>query len=339
VRDETRMQRDTTFAGEALGALDEDYRAAVKRMALFAQDEWAVMPRLQAYLGLRWEGLWTDVDGRTMTQVRNRSSVVSPVAQLLWKLPGSDKDQIRLALSRSYKAPATRLLVPRRYTVNNGNSPTNPDARGNPQLRPELAWGLDGGYEHYFGKGGVASISAYMRRVEGVIVNEVDPLIRPWLSSPSNKGNARVAGIESDTRFSPRPNLDLRANVGYNWSRLGAVPGPDNRLAEQVAITSNLGIDYSPAPALAVGMNLNVQFAGPQRISEAQRAYTGPRRNLDLCGLWKMTAKTSWRLSASDALQQERVTTQAYASDAAPYQRTIVETNRIMVKLQLEMRI
>ena len=339
LRTESRNQRDTTTGGALPGVLDEDYEATVNRMALFAQDEWAITPRLQAYLGLRWEGLQNDVMGRTMDRVRNKSSVVSPVAQLLWKLPGSEKDQVRLALSRTYKAPQTRLLVPRRYTINNGNSPTNPDVRGNPELRPELAWGLDAGYEKYFRKDGVASVSAYVRRIEDVVLYALTPEIRPWLSAPSNKGNAKVAGIEADTKFTPHRDLDLRANLGYNWSELDAIPGPDNRLAEQVRVTSNLGFDYRPSPAWTVGANLNLQFAGAQRISEQQRAYTGPRRNLDLYALWKTSEKSKWRVSMSDALQQDLVSCQSYLSDTGLYSRRFVATNRILVRLTLETRL
>jgi outer membrane receptor for ferrienterochelin and colicins len=339
LRTEFRNQRDTTAAGAPLGVLDEAYEATVNRMALFAQDEWAITPRLQAYLGLRWEGLRTDVTGRAMDRVRNKSSVVSPVANLLWKLPGSEKDQVRLALSRTYKAPQTRLLVPRRYTINNGNSPTNPDVRGNPDLRPELAWGMDAGYEKYFGKDGMASVSAYVRRIEDVVVYALDPAIRPWLSAPSNKGKAKVAGIEADTKFTLHRDLDLRANLGYNWSELDAIPGPDNRLAEQVRVTSNLGFDYRPSPAWTVGANLNLQFAGAERISEQQRAYTGPRRNLDLYALWKTSEKTKWRLSMSDALQQDFASRQSYLSETGLYSRRFFETNRILVRLTLETRL
>ena len=336
-RTELRNQHDTINNGPLPEMLDEDYAATVNRMALFAQDEWAVTPRLQAYLGLRWEGLKTDVAGRTMPHsVRNSSSVLSPVAQLLWKLPDSEKDQLRIALSRTYKAPLTRLLVPRRYTANNNNSPTNPDVRGNPDLRPELAWGLDAGVEKYFGKDGVASISGYVRRVQGVTVSEVDPHITPWLSTPSNKGNAKVAGIEADTKLSPLPSLDLRANAGYNWSRLDAVPAPDNRLAEQSVATSNLGFDYRAAPAFTVGMNLNMQFGGKVRLSERERAYKGPVRSLDAYGLWKISAKSKLRLSVADALQQDQVSGKSYTSATGAYAERFVQTSRIVTRLVLE---
>ena len=58
---------------------------------------------------------------------------------------------LRLALARTYKAPLLAKLVPRRYTTDNNNNPTNADEQGNPQLRPELAWGLDVAYERYLG--------------------------------------------------------------------------------------------------------------------------------------------------------------------------------------------
>lgn len=339
LRTEFRNQRDTTSDGRPLGVLDEDYEATVNRLAFFAQDEWAVTPRLQAYLGLRWEGLRTDVTGTAIDRVRNKSSVVSPVAQVLWKLPDSEKDQVRIAISRTYKAPQTRSLVPRRYTINNGNSPTNPDFRGNPDLRPELAWGLDAGYEKYFGKDGMASVSAYVRRIDDVVVYEVDPDIRPWMSAPSNKGNAKAAGIEADTKFTAHRDLDLRANLGYNWSELDAIPGPDNRLADQVRVTSNVGFDYRLAPAWTVGANLNLQFAGAERVSEEQHAYTGPRRILDLYALWKASDKTKWRLSMSDALRQDRISRQSYLVDTGLYSRRLVQNNTVVVRLTLETKL
>ena len=340
LRTEFRNQHDTTTGAAVPETLDEDYEATVNRMALFAQDEWAITPRLQAYLGLRWEGLQTDVQGRTMdSSVRKSLSVVSPVAILLWKLPGSEKDQLRLSLSRTYKAPLTRLLVPRRYATNNGNNPTNPDVSGNPDLRPELAWGLDAGYEKYFAKDGMASVSAYLRRVEGVTVQYVDPLVIPWLSIPLNKGKATVAGIEADTKFSPHPRLDLRANLGYNWSELDAIPGPDNRLAEQVRITSNAGFDYRVSPAWTAGMNLNLQFGGPVRSSEELRTHTGPARLLDVYALWKLDEKTKWRLSVSEVLQRDKSSDRSYTTDTRSFTRRFVETNRMVIRLVLETKI
>lgn len=97
------------------------------------------------YLSQLFEGhaLALGWDGATIRRGEARRQHDStPAAPDLYRL---DEDYLarvrRLALARSYKAPPTRDLVPRRYTTNNDNGPTNPDAQGNPALRPELAWG------------------------------------------------------------------------------------------------------------------------------------------------------------------------------------------------------
>ncbi len=305
-RTEQRLQRDSSAAGTPLGSLDEDYRAIVNRLAVFAQDEWSVTPRLQAYLGIRWEGLRTATTGRTLARVTSSASVPSPIAQLLWKLPDSEQDQVRVALARTYKAPQVRQLVPRRYTTNNGNSPTNPDSRGNPDLRPELAWGLDAAYEHYFGKDGMVSVSAYARRIEDATVQTLLQDERGWVATPVNNGRARAAGMEIEAKLAISAKADLRANAARNWSRLDAVPGPDNRLADQTRASVNLGMDYRPVTDWTVGADLHLEFDGPVQLTSQLRSNSGPERTLDLYGLWKMTTRSQLRVSVSNALHQDR---------------------------------
>lgn len=312
-RSEARHQRDSYFDGKPAYALDEDYTADVARLAVFAQDEWDMTERLQLYAGVRWEALRTATEGRTLPPVRTRSKVWSPVAQMLWKLPGTARDQLRLALARTYKAPTTRNLVPRRYTVNNANSATNPDFQGNPALRPELAWGLDAAYEHYFGKNGVASVSAFARRISDVTVQQLYRQDGVWITSPFNNGVAQVRGVEMDlkfplrTWFSQAPELDLRANAARNWSTVEALPGPGNRLASQVPATLNLGLDYRLSPLASVGGNLNVQTGGWARLDAQAGSYAGVRRSVDAYALWQPDGKTRVRLSLANLLHQRQV--------------------------------
>jgi outer membrane receptor for ferrienterochelin and colicins len=312
-RSEARHQRDSYFDGKPAYALDEDYTADVARLAVFAQDEWDMTERLQLYAGVRWEALRTATEGRTLPPVRTRSKVWSPVAQMLWKLPGTARDQLRLALARTYKAPTTRNLVPRRYTVNNANSATNPDFQGNPALRPELAWGLDAAYEHYFGKSGVASVSAFARRISDVTVQQLYRQDGVWITSPFNNGVAQVRGVEMDLKFPLRtwflhaPELDLRANAARNWSTVEALPGPGNRLASQVPATLNLGLDYRLSPLASVGGNLNVQTGGWARLDAQAGSYAGVRRSVDAYALWQPDGKTRVQLSLANLLHQRQV--------------------------------
>lgn len=109
---------------------------------MFAQDEWNVTQRWPAYLGVRWEGISTYSAGSVLEASTSRTSVLSPIVQTLWKIPGSDGAQVRLALARTYKPPAVGSLNARQVMAN-VNTPGTPDFKGNPRLRPELAWGLD----------------------------------------------------------------------------------------------------------------------------------------------------------------------------------------------------
>lgn len=131
----------------------------------------------------------------------------------------------------------------------------------------------------------------------------------------ANSGVAWVQGIDLEARLSlPQllagaPVLDLRGNLGLNRSRVAAVPGPDNRLAQQTPLSLNLGLDHRPAgSALSWGGNFNYQAGGPQRLSLSRFADSSDRRTLDLYLHWKADARTQWRLALSNLLHPDQVT-------------------------------
>ncbi|MBI3730049.1 MAG: TonB-dependent receptor [Burkholderiales bacterium] len=347
-RSEARLQFDRPTNSNVLNKpLVEDYKANVRRIAMFAHDEWDVTNRLQAYLGLRWEGLNTETTGRLMDAVQTRSSVWSPVLQLLWKLPEQEKDQLRFALSRTYKAPTPRSLVPRRYTANNDNGPTNPDYQGNPQLLPELAWGADFAYESYFAKNSMFSLSAYIKRVQDVTMQnlyeqKVDEQKSVWITTPYNHGTAKVMGIEMDAKFALQnllpaaPPVEVRLNAARNWSKLDAIPGPDNRLTDQVPLTANLGMDYKRSERQSFGFNFNLQTGGNVQATSGLRTYTGVSRNLDLYGLWKLENKMQLRLSVSNLLHQDVLQASQYSDQDGRKLRSSVTPGSAMIRLQFE---
>ncbi len=315
-RGETRTQHDRTPQGTSLFDLDQQYTADVRRLALYVQDEWEWTPRLQVYAGLRWEGLDTSISGRAMAKTGVRSSVVSPVAQALWK--DGERLRWRMALARTYKAPATADLVPRRYTVNNDNGPTAPHVQGNPQLRPELAWGADGGVEYYPGGqgGGVMGLSAYARRVTDVTARRLFRDGMDWVETPVNDGTASVAGLEFDMKLPPVAWQGVawtwRANAARNWSRLDSVPGPANRLAEQTPLSASVGVDARPGGAWSSGASFTYKGGGPLRRSAVLDGAAGPERVLDWYLLWKPAAGLQLRIGVADALAQQRYTMQRY---------------------------
>jgi len=336
-RRETRVQHDTAPTD---AVLDQDYTAGVTRMALFAQDEWDVSDRLQAYVGMRWEGLDTTTRGRTLAPVSTRSSVWSPVLQALWKVP--EQGQWRLAIARTYKAPLTRNLVPRRYTVNNDNSAATPDVEGNPALRPELAWGVDGGWETYFGGKGVVSASGYARRISDVTVQRLFRAGDTWVSTLTNGGAATAHGIEFDAKLPLKallaegPDIDVRANASRNWSRVDAVPGPDNRLADQTPLTANLGADYRHDAAWSAGVNYSYQGGAMSRRTALLQAQTGPIRSLDTYVAWSGGRRGKLRVGLVNLLRDTRTDSQWYGGDEGTAARRATTPTVPAVRLQFD---
>ena len=274
----------------------------------------------------------------------SRAAVWSPSLQTRYALP--NKDVLRLAVSRTYKAPPLAKLVPRRYTNDNNNNPTNPDEQGNPNLRPELAWGLDAAYEHYLGDGALVSVSGYLRRIRDVTITRLFEQDGVWVEAPFNNGNASVRGVELEAKLPLRrlqrgaPAIDLRANLARNWSRVDNVPGPDNRLESQTPFTANLGADYRPdGSPLTVGGNLNYQAGGAVRQARQVRLGSSPKRELDLYVLWKVDAKTQLRIAGSNLLRQTATEWHDYVdADGARHRMTVTPgsaTLRVMLEYQL----
>jgi outer membrane receptor protein involved in Fe transport len=317
-RNDERRERDTLDPTAPIPGGDERYSGHVARLAAYAQDEWNITPRWSAYLGARWEGVRIHAEGNTFGTARSSSSVFSPVFQTLYKLPGTEQDQLRLAVARTYKAPTMDRLLPHRYTSVN-NSPAEPDTAGNPNLKPELALGIDAAWEHHWAEGAMMALSASTRRIDDYTRSLVLFDGARWIAVPSNVGKARTHSLQLETSF-PLPTLidgappiELRANIARNWSRVDAVPGPDNRLDEQTPLSANLGLDYS-AGRLTTGANLNFRNGGLVRVAANQTAYLNVQRDLELYALWKLDPARRLRIAAANLLGMDMVNERGYVN-------------------------
>ncbi len=330
-RDDTRLQQDFNPATGRGLRLDEQFDTSIRRLALFGQDEWDLTERFAVYLGVRWEAIETRSEGNTYAPIRNRSSVASPIANLLWKLPGTQKDQVRLGIARTYKPPQIQELVPRRFFAPN-NTPVTPDFIGNPNLKPELAWGLDAAYEHYPSGGGNASVSLFHRRVEDIIQREVGFDSGLYISRPANIGQGTVSGIELDAKgklsqlWEGAPGVDLRMNFALNRSKVSYLPGPYNRLDEQVPWNGTMGFDYrfTPTP-LTVGSSFTARAGGTVRTSLSQVLYRSVTRQLEAYALWRFSPAVQLRLSVQDILAQDAVVLNRFTDASGLVERHSVD--------------
>ena len=309
LREDTRTETEAGRLAFPFIPGGEQFKAEVTRFAAYVQDEWNLTPRWSVYLGARWEGIRTRATGNTFEDARSSSNVWSPVMQTLWKIPDTKGDQLRFAVTRTYKAPSLPQLMPRRQTSIDNRS-TDPDFSGNPDLKPELALGFDASYERYWAEGALVSVSASMRRIDDYIRGLVVQDAGRWVVKPANAGQAITRGLELETKFPLKalmkdaPAIELRASISANWSEVDGVPGPDNRLDNQTPLSGNFGIDYKKGN-LSTGASLAWRRDATIQVSERQAAFLKGRRDLEAFALYKFTPKTQLRVALSNILGED----------------------------------
>ena len=355
--DPTSVQTPTPLRADLSG----NFSASSTRIAGFAQDEWTLTPQWAAHAGLRWEGITTRSSGDANNPATNNtSSVWTPLAHAVWRPEPESRDQVRFSLTRSYRSPTLQNLIARpsintRYPAPGPNTPTQADRAGNPNLRPELASGLDVAYEHYLGAGGLVSanvfhrsITNFMRSVTTLETVSWSPGQPRYVARMQNVGDAITQGIELEAKFrlsevlsevmTDAPKLDLRTNLSFFRSRVQGVPGPDNRLDQQPDYTANLGLDYRlPGLPLTLGGNLNWTPAYNTRISDEQLAFQGRKAQFDAYALWVFSPSLQLRLTASNIGARDYVT--ASSIDAAGVRETSTTTAPTYLNFQVKLEL
>jgi iron complex outermembrane receptor protein len=338
-----RDEQGNAGASEDAGNL----QARTRRWALYSQDEFRINPQWSAYGGLRYENLLTEgtVDGALK---RNDSGVWTPLVHAVFKPDPQKKDQLRMSLTRSYKTPTLYQLVARYVPSLTQNSWTQADRTGNPDLRPELATGIDIAFERYLEQGGLLSANVFRRNIQNVIryTTTYNSNTGRYVSAPTNVGNAITEGIELEAKFrldqwiAAALPVDLRANTSFFHSQVLDVPGPNNRLDQQPNMTANLGGDYRlRSLPLTLGGNLNWNPAYDTRRTETQWAYQGAKRVLDVYGLWRLSPASALRLTVSNLTPLDYVTGSTFRSAGSSESATTTARNWRNVQLRWEMRI
>lgn len=319
---ENEMQDDRPLPGVTEVDFDNSFTATITRLAAFAQDEWDITKNWSLYLGARWEGIETHTSGANI-DAKSESSVLSPLMQTLYKIPGRKGDQLRFALTKTYKAPNLQQLVPRKF-LTSFNTAVSPDFSGNPDLKPELATGIDAGYEHYWAEGALFSVALASREINGLIRNDVRLVGDRYVSAPHNQGKAHVKNLEVELKFplkavmSDAPAVDLRTSVSRNWSNVDGVPGPGARLERQPRLSANLGFDVKLGQ-WSGGSSFSYVEGAWTRTSLTDSSFSSSRRDLEAYVLYKFTPKVQLRLTVRDLLRPDNENVSRFVGPAGSY--------------------
>jgi outer membrane receptor for ferrienterochelin and colicins len=349
-----RVEEASAGAGDDSGNL----KARTARWAVYTQDEFKINPNWSAYAGVRYESILTE--GQVSEDLkRNKSQVWTPLLHALWKPDPAKRDQVRMSLTRSYKTPTLyNLVAPLRYSrdyhpnQSPTNVPTQPDRVGNPDLRPELATGIDLGFERYLEGGGVLSANLFRRNIKDLIRYQTSLQTvywsnqQRWVSTPQNVGDAVTQGIELEAKFrlsqawAEAWPVDIRSNISFFRSKVKEVPGPDNRLDQQPSMTANLGADYRlRSSPLTLGGNVNWNPDYDTQRSQEQRSYQGIKRVVDVYGLWRFSAATALRLTVSNLIPRDYQTATTFSNGTLSEIAKTTDRNWRSIQLRLEMKI
>ena len=341
-------------------------QAQALRTAAYVQDDWAINPNWSVQGGLRWEGIQTQGDNGganlspgTDLKPTNRSSVWTPLFFALWKPDAKKRDQVRLSLTRSYRPPTLGTLIARPtinrdYPTSGTNIETSPDSSGNPNLKPELATGVDLAFERYLDGGGVLSANLFHREISNLMrgVTRLETVsyssFQRYVRRMQNIGDASTSGLELDAKFrldqvfSGAPAVDLRSNLSFFHSRVKTLPGPDNRLDQQAKATGNIGADYRlRGTPLSLGGNVNWVPGYTTKTDVAQFVSVTTKRVWDAYALWTFNPAVALRLLGSNLVPHDYTNT-AFSEITTPLvneRTTVASTGPSYINWQLRLEL
>jgi outer membrane receptor protein involved in Fe transport len=159
----------------------------------------------------------------------------------------TEADRITLSGARTVRRPNFEDLSPVFLT----KEPTKEnDWQGNPNLKPESAWGFDIGYERRLGEQGVAGVNFFYRSVSDLIeLSTIGPATKGkagYIYQPTNIGDGKVWGVEFDLS-APLSVFGLPdTGVFANYSLLDSeivdpVTGGKRRFNDQAQSVYNVG--------------------------------------------------------------------------------------------------
>lgn len=207
--------------------------------------------------------------GANLRDQKTRYGKWLPSASVRFDL--TPRDRITASVARTVRRPDFNFLTPATLEEELGDN----DLRGNPQLRPETAWGGDLGYEHRIGATGVVGVNLFYREVSDLIemtnTGEVGSAGQgTFIYQPRNIGKGKVYGVEFDMSTSLSivglPHTGLFGNISWLDSEAYDIFGK-RRFNGQSKYVYNFGaIQDFPNAGMAMGATYRKQGNALDRV-------------------------------------------------------------------------
>ena len=259
--------------------------------------------------GLRYETTDVTLQDRTVPSTTDVDyKILLPSASLRYNLTADD--QLYVSGARTIRRPSFDYLSPALLTAELGDN----DFIGNPELKPESAWGLDAGYERRMGKQGVVGVNVFYRKVKDLIEltntgDEGDEGPGTFVYSARNTGDGKVWGVEFDLS-TPLTAIGLKnTGVFLNYSWLDSDVNDEfgsRKFNSQSDYVFNIGfIQDLPTWGAAFGATYRKQGEAYSRVvgEEVTTTYDG---DLEIFLEKRIGKDLTIRLTASNLLDGEK---------------------------------
>lgn len=203
--------------------------------------------------GLRYE---------TTETTNNSFSYLLPSAHMIFDL--TKNDRVTASAARTVRRPNFNFTTPILLEAELGDN----DLLGNPDLKPETAWGADLGYERRIGSSGVVGVNIFYRAVSDLIeaantLEEGSEGPGTFIFQPRNTGEGSVYGIEVDVStplsFIGLENTGVFLNASWLDSDIDDVFG-SRRFNDQSDYVLNFGFIHDlPLSGAAFGATYRKQ--------------------------------------------------------------------------------
>lgn len=262
--------------------------------------------------GLRYETTDTTITDFTVAPANrvtdNDYGFLLPSASLRYAL--SDDDRLTVSVARTVRRPNFNHLSPAVLEEEFGDS----DFVGNPNLRPETAWGADIGFEHRIGRRGVVGVNAFYRDITDLIEETNTGVVGSagpgtFVYTVDNVGDGQVWGLEFDLS-TPLDFLGMESTgvfLNYSWldSSIEDFIG-ERRFNDQSDYVLNLGFTHDIVDwGAAFGVTYREQGDAESRVL-AEEVVTSYGGDLEVFIEKRLFSNTVIRLTGSNLLDSSK---------------------------------
>ena len=297
------------------------YLLKEKRINAFLQDEFKINDNHILTSGIRYEWSEFKSDDATGEEQKSHDGLWNPSLNYLYHINKNNK--LKIGLARTVNRPSFDKINP--FKEEDDGTLSDPDKVGNPDLKPEISYGLDISIEHYFDDSKGLLIANFLYRdIKDRIEDNtsLNTTNNRYEEKAINQGDATIKGLEIEANYDLSaiiPNFRIISNITFMDGEIeDNITGKTIPVSEMPDYVYNIGFEHEFYSSYKWGMNYNyTSKITDVSYSENEKSYeyTKPEKRLDLFVNAKLNNMHSINFSANNLLKLKKETKEVSYKD------------------------